>query len=535
MNVEPKQTSEFVKISVIVPAYNAADTIADCLVALQKQTRLPDEIIVVDDGSTDETAQVVERLGIRLIRQAHAGAAAARNVGARLASGDILVFTDADCRPEPDWLLRLIQPFDDSEIVGSKGVYRTTQSSLVARFVQLEYESKYANMVRQSYIDFVDTYSAAYRRDVFLQNSGFDTKLLELEDQEFSFRLARKGYRMVFVPSAVVYHIHDRNVFEYIRRKYEIGYWKAFILRWLPEKLSSDSHTPASQRWQIVLLGLAGIFIILVPISPYFVWLALGSSLIFYLTALPLFKLIALYDPAVLWIAPLLLLCRAAAQGVGLLSGFLFPPTVYTSKGLGFSARFFKRALDIVGALIGLVLSAPIILLAAVAIKMDSPGPVFFIQKRVGENGRVFRMLKLRTMIYGAEHQVQMMMHSNRLSGPVFKIPNDPRVTRVGRVLRRWSIDELPQFWNVLRGEMSLVGPRPEETWIVAQYNDQQRQRLVVKPGMTGPMQISGRGELDMDARLKLELDYIEHYSIWKDLEIILRTIPAVLSGRGAF
>jgi lipopolysaccharide/colanic/teichoic acid biosynthesis glycosyltransferase len=138
-------------------------------------------------------------------------------------------------------------------------------------------------------------------------------------------------------------------------------------------------------------------------------------------------------------------------------------------------------------------------------------------------------------MVDGAQDQVQKVLRDNPLAGPVYKIPNDPRITSVGKVLRRWSLDELPQFWNVLRGEMSLVGPRPEETWVVDQYTDEQRQRLAVKPGLTGPMQVSGRGELDMDARLALEIAYINDYSLWEDASIILRTIPAVLSGKGAF
>jgi lipopolysaccharide/colanic/teichoic acid biosynthesis glycosyltransferase len=121
------------------------------------------------------------------------------------------------------------------------------------------------------------------------------------------------------------------------------------------------------------------------------------------------------------------------------------------------------------------------------------------------------------------------------LEGPVFKVPDDPRITPVGRLLRRWSIDELPQFWKVLIGTMSLVGPRPEETWVVAQYNDDERLRLAVKPGMTGPFQIAGRGSLNMEERLALELAYIQDYSLWRDVEILAKTLPAVLRGEGAF
>jgi lipopolysaccharide/colanic/teichoic acid biosynthesis glycosyltransferase len=183
----------------------------------------------------------------------------------------------------------------------------------------------------------------------------------------------------------------------------------------------------------------------------------------------------------------------------------------------------------------GLALSLPLLLVAGIAIKLDSPGPIFFVQERAGENGKRFKVVKLRTMVADAEQRVAEVLPANPLHGPVYKIPNDPRVTRVGRFLRRWSIDELPQFWNILHGEMSLVGPRPEEQWVVEQYNDEQRQRLAFKPGLTGPCQINGRGDLDMPTRLDLEVEYIKHYSFWKDLQIIAATIPAVIKGEGAF
>jgi lipopolysaccharide/colanic/teichoic acid biosynthesis glycosyltransferase len=128
---------------------------------------------------------------------------------------------------------------------------------------------------------------------------------------------------------------------------------------------------------------------------------------------------------------------------------------------------------------------------------------------------------------------VTYVLPQSQLKGPAFKIPNDPRITRVGRHLRRWSLDEIPQFWNVLKGEMSLVGPRPEELKIVELYNDYQRQRLMVKPGMTGPMQVSGRGGLEFDKRLQLELNYLRNYSLIEDFRIILKTFSAVISGEG--
>ena len=194
-----------------------------------------------------------------------------------------------------------------------------------------------------------------------------------------------------------------------------------------------------------------------------------------------------------------------------------------------------KRLIDVVGALVGVVVSSPLMLLAALAIRLDLPEGVFFTQQRAGEGGRPFTILKLRTMVCGAEEQLGEVVGRSRLNGAAFKIHGDPRVTRVGRFLRRWSLDELPQFLNVLRGEMSLVGPRPEELRVVAMYGDVERQRLAVKPGMTGPMQIAGRGDLDMPERLRLEIEYIQNYSLGKDLAILLRSIRAIITGRGAY
>jgi len=529
-----------VDVSIIIPARNAEDSIPECLRAVLAQENLEHEleVILVDDGSTDKTAELAESLGVRVIRQANAGPAAARNAGARLARGEIIAFTDADCAPASDWLQHLTAPFSSPDIVAAKGAYRTDQRSHVARFVQQEYESKYARLAQQRFIDFIDTYSAAYRRDVFLENGGFDTAfpVPSVEDQEFSFRLARKGYRMVFVPRAIVFHQHDQNWVEYAKRKYNIGYWKAFMLRWLPEKFLSDSHTPASLRWQIGLLGAAGILALLGLIWPLPGWIALGSLILFYLSGLPLFQQIHRNDSGVLWMAPILLILRAFALGAGLLAGFVLPARrkAQPHTGLSFWGRGIKRLVDILGALLGLVFSAPLVAIAALAIKLDSRGPVFFMQERAGEFGKPFRVIKLRTMVLGADQRVNEVLEKNILKGPVYKIPNDPRVTRVGKWLRKSSLDELPQFWNVLRGEMSLVGPRPEELWVVEKYNDDQRKRLAVKPGLTGPMQVAGRGELHMDARLALELDYIQNYSLWKDLRILLQTIPALLSGKGA-
>jgi len=531
------------KISVIVPAYNSENTISRCLDGLLNQTISKDqyEIIVVDDASKDNTSAVVQTYpDIRLITIPHGGPAAGRNAGARAAFGDILVFTDSDCIPTPDWLRCLTLPFQDPGIVGVKGTYRTNQVEFVPRFVQLEYESKYRRMQKLPYIDFIDTYSAAYMKSVFLDNNGFDTSfpVASVEDQEFSFRLARKGYRMVFVPSAIVFHKHDQDLQEYVHRKYNIGFWKAYMLRWLPEKTLEDSHTPPSQRWQILLLGLAIGFLLPSLFWTMLLWISALSMVLFFLTAIPFLSFVYQKDKRLFFPSFLLLITRSATLGAGLISGFLFPPleNPQTKKeSLASVQRIIKRFLDILISLIGIIFFLPFFPLVTLAIKVDSPGPVLFFQVRAGENGKPFTMIKFRTMVDNAEKMLFTLINPDELKEPVYKIPQDPRITRVGKFLRRWSLDEVPQLWNVLRGEMSLVGPRPEEMWLVARYNDAQRQRLVFKPGLTGPMQIAARGELCLSARLALELEYIQNYSLKEDLVILLKSIPAVIRGKGAF
>ena len=193
-----------------------------------------------------------------------------------------------------------------------------------------------------------------------------------------------------------------------------------------------------------------------------------------------------------------------------------------------------KRVFDLVVSGLVMIAFAPLFGAIAVAIKLGSPGPVFFGQRRVGQNGRVFEMLKLRSMYRDAEQRLDALRAQNEMSGPVFKMANDPRVTRIGRFLRRTSLDELPQFWNVLRGEMSIVGPRPPIPSEVRQYKRWQKRRLSVKPGITCIWQVSGRNNIDFDHWMELDLQYIDQWSLWRDLQICMKTIPAVLSARGA-
>jgi exopolysaccharide biosynthesis polyprenyl glycosylphosphotransferase len=201
--------------------------------------------------------------------------------------------------------------------------------------------------------------------------------------------------------------------------------------------------------------------------------------------------------------------------------------------GLSRSSEMLKRGLDIIGALVSLAALAPLFLVAAAAIRIDSPGSVIFRQRRVGRRGEGFWMLKFRTMVSGADEVKESFRDRNEAEGGLFKISRDPRVTRVGRFLRQTSFDELPQLLNVLRGDMSLVGPRPLVQDEDALIQGWQRRRLAVKPGMTGLWQIFGSSRIPMGDMVKIDYLYAANWSVWLDLKVLLRTIPHVLARRG--
>jgi lipopolysaccharide/colanic/teichoic acid biosynthesis glycosyltransferase len=192
-----------------------------------------------------------------------------------------------------------------------------------------------------------------------------------------------------------------------------------------------------------------------------------------------------------------------------------------------------KRAIDVIGAAVGLVLLSPVFLITAIAVKLSSPGPVFFIQKRVGLHGRIFRMIKFRSMVKDADRRQSDLVSLKETEGIAFKIKADPRITRVGQVLRRFHLDELPQFWSVLVGDMSLVGPRPLPPEEANRKEWWQRRRLSVPPGLTCSWQVAGDHHLPFSRWMQLDLDYIDGWSVWLDLKIIASTFGTVARGKG--
>jgi len=326
--------------SVIIPTYNGASRIVHCLDALIEQTKKRDiEILVVDDGSTDNTRDVIGRYSVRFLSQANAGPASARNRGAMEANGEILLFTDDDCVPLPGWLDAMLDPFQDAEVVGAKGIYRTRQKGVVARFVQLEYEDKYRLMKHLRSIDFIDTYSAAFRRERFLEMRGYDTSfpVACAEDVELSYRMSARGWKMKFVSEAMVYHTHPDTLSKYLKKKYKFAYWRVLAVRKNPGKAVKDSHTPQTMKVQLLFapaLLAAAIFDLVthlaIPVSAF----VLAS---FLLTTLPFTFRALKKDPVVGVLSPLLLAARACAQMLGVTAGLIYAgrkptPATLTSK-----------------------------------------------------------------------------------------------------------------------------------------------------------------------------------------------------------
>lgn len=316
-------------VSVIIPAYNAEKSIQKCLDSLMNQDYTGDyEVIVVDDGSTDSTSSILSRYAtVRLIKQKNAGPADARNRGAAKAKGDIILFTDADCIPEYNWITEMVKPFKSNpDIVGVRGKYRTEQKEIVAKFVQIEYEDKYSYIQKDKYVDFIDTYSAGFKKDVFINMKGYDTEfpVACAEDIELSYRLSNKGYKMVFNPDAIVCHTHPDKLSDYLKKKYKFAYWRVVALKKNPNKVIKDSYTPQLMKMQLFFPPTIFGGIILSPINKSFLYLSLLLLVLFLITTIPFTVKACKRDLKVGLLSPFLLFFRSIAHFLGVLLGTFY-------------------------------------------------------------------------------------------------------------------------------------------------------------------------------------------------------------------
>jgi cellulose synthase/poly-beta-1,6-N-acetylglucosamine synthase-like glycosyltransferase len=335
-------------VSIIVPTFNGALRIGKCLDALVEQCAgRHAEILVINDGSTDGTAEVVKaycgpqlvhrrrqderpvsprRVKVRLINQPNAGPAAARNRGVKEAWNKIIVFIDDDCVPAAGWLDAMIAPFDDPKVVGAKGSYKTRQTKLAARFVQMEYEERYRRMARFEDIDFIDTYSAAFRRDRLLEVGGFDTSfpVACAEDVDLSYRMAARGWKMKFARGGIVYHTHPDTIRAYLKKKYKFAFWRVLAVWKNPRKGLRDSHTPQLMKLQLLFVpALLCAFVIDVVARPRVLLSALVLAA-FIASTLPFAIAGIKKDRWLGALSPLLLAARSCAQGLGVIGGFLY-------------------------------------------------------------------------------------------------------------------------------------------------------------------------------------------------------------------
>ena len=324
------------RLSIIVPIYNAEKTIGRCLESLLNQNYVKDdyEIICVNDGSTDRSLDIIDRFrdrpNIKIISQNNSGPATARNVGAREAVGEILLFTDSDCELDKNWLSEMVRPFEDPSISGVQGAYKTRQKGVIPLYEQINIESSYKYFKTYSQLDTIGTYSAAYPRELFLKLGGFNEnyKVACGEDFEFSYMLSRKGYKIVFNEDAVCYHHHPENLFGYMLVKYKRGFWRTLMYKNNKDKIAQDTYTPIWDKVQLlsVVLFLISLPFNLIDINFYYASLAfiimyLGLSIRFFAFAIKKNLTVAILSPFITFLRSIYFTIGMATSIVFILTG----------------------------------------------------------------------------------------------------------------------------------------------------------------------------------------------------------------------
>lgn len=320
-----------IKASVVVPAYNSEKTIARCIDALLRQTCPVDtyEVIVIDDGSTDATAEIAMSYPVRYYHKQNGGPASARNMGVREATGEIVLFTDADCVATESWIEEMLRPFTDPQVSAVKGAYRTNQRQLTARFAQIEFEERFAMLRKSASIDMIDTYAAAFRTSVFTGAGGFDESfpVANNEDTDLSYKLSAAGHKMVFNGNAIVYHLnHPASVGRYGRIKFLRGYWRMVVYKRYPDKMIKDTYTPQSLKIQILTLFGGAFFLALSAFIHAASYASLLLLIIFLLSTARFAAFAFKVDKAVGLTSPFFIALRAASIGLGVFYYFVSAP-----------------------------------------------------------------------------------------------------------------------------------------------------------------------------------------------------------------
>ncbi len=282
-------------ISIIVPMYNEGEKIRRCIEALMQQSypKALYEVIVVSDGCTDNSEEIIKGImssspgtPLRLVRQKNQGAGAARNFGVQYAKGEILLFIDSDCKAAGNWIEEMLRPLLQCGVSGVQGAYRTEQTDLTPLFSQIEFEERYEKLSSTKYVDFIGSFSAAYRRDIFERHGGFDTMLTMNEDVDFAFRVSSTGEKLFFNPDAVVYHQHPNTLGKYLKIKFWRGFWRTIIYRRHREKSFRDSYTPVTLKLQVMLVILLAGALLLTIFMPFMKNVVLGIVVLNSLTML---------------------------------------------------------------------------------------------------------------------------------------------------------------------------------------------------------------------------------------------------------
>ena len=320
-----------INISIIIPVYNAENTILQCLNSLANQSinQKYYEVICIDDGSLDNSFAILTAYNniknLITITQPNNGPARARNKGAVKARGNILLFTDSDCILDYYWIHEMTKPFEESDVVGVQGRYKTKQKQIISQFEQLEIENSYKKMSRIKYIDSIGTYSAAYRQEIFMKYGGFNTQYKEAsgEDFELSYKIYNDGYQMVLNKNAICFHKHSEKLFDYLKTKYKRGYWRALLYKNIKNKIFSDTYTSFIMKSQFILVFFSILSLPVVLIDSIYLLFTLVCVLLFVILCIPFINFVGHKNIKVILISPFIIFLRAVFFMTGMIFGVI--------------------------------------------------------------------------------------------------------------------------------------------------------------------------------------------------------------------